>query len=166
MPGTREGVIRAHAGRLGMTMEEYRGHVAAGEKWCTGCKAWHRRALFATDRSRGDGLAAMCAVARRRIYRSRATGAPMGTPPMPPRDGDAEQARQRVNVLVRTGRLPRPNDLPCADCGHVWAEGERRHEYDHHLGYGAAHHLDVEAVCTTCHHSRERVREFPEAVAT
>ncbi|MBP7548709.1 MAG: hypothetical protein KA761_00365 [Gemmatimonadaceae bacterium] len=77
-----------------------------------------------------------------------------GPPPAAPRDGDREQARQRVNVLVRTGRAPHPNTLPCADCGHVWVVGERRHEYDHHLGYAAAHHYDVEAVCTSCHRRR------------
>lgn len=77
-----------------------------------------------------------------------------GPLPMQPRDGDKLQARQRINVEVRTGRRPHPNALPCADCGHVWSEGERRHEYDHHLGYDAAHHYDVEAVCTRCHHLR------------
>lgn len=68
----------------------------------------------------------------------------------PPRDGDRAQARQRINAEVKSGRRPHPNTLPCADCGHVWIEGGRRHEYDHHLGYGAAHHGDVQAVCTTC----------------
>lgn len=86
-----------------------------------------------------------------------ATGRP-GPAPNPARDGDRKQARHRVNVEVRTGRRPHPNDLPCADCGHVWSEGERRHEYDHHLGYGAEHHLDVEAVCTTCHAARDSAR--------
>lgn len=73
-------------------------------------------------------------------------------------DGDAKQARRRVNVLVRTGRLAHPNDSPCADCGHIWTAGERRHEYDHHRGYGAEHHLDVETVCTACHRVREQAR--------
>ena len=87
------------------------------------------------------------------------TGRP-GPAPMPPRDGDKIQARQRINVEVRTGRRPHPNALPCADCAHEWKTGERRHEYDHHLGYAAAHHYDVEAVCTTCH--RRRVTERRE----
>lgn len=93
-----------------------------------------------------------------------ATYIPKGPPehygplPLPARDGDRLQARHRVNVLVRTGHLPRPNALPCADCGHIWADGERRHEYDHHRGYAAQHHLDVEAVCSTCHHRREEQR--------
>lgn len=83
-----------------------------------------------------------------------ATGRP-GPAPKPPRDGDKEQARQRINVEVRMGRRPHPNTLPCADCGHVWESGARRHEYDHHLGYAAAHHYDVEPVCTVCHAKRD-----------
>lgn len=72
-----------------------------------------------------------------------------GPAPQPPRDGDKVQARQRINVEVRTGRRPHPNALPCAGCGHVWREGERRHEYDHHLGYAAAHHGDVASCAST-----------------
>lgn len=75
-----------------------------------------------------------------------------------PREGDKRQARQRVNALIRTKKLQSPNAFPCADCGHVYAEGERRHEYDHHLGYSVDHHYDVEAVCTLCHHARESAR--------
>lgn len=82
------------------------------------------------------------------------TGRP-GPAPLPPRDGDKAQARQRINVEVRSGRRPHPNTLPCADCAHVHTEGERRHEYDHHLGYSAEHHLDVEPVCTLCHAKRD-----------
>ncbi len=81
------------------------------------------------------------------------TGRP-GPAPLPPRDGDVVQARQRINVEVRSGRRRHPNSLPCADCGHVWSEGERRHEYDHHLGYAAEHHYAVESVCTRCHRRR------------
>lgn len=73
----------------------------------------------------------------------------------PGRDGDAVQARARVNAQVNHGLRPRPNTLSCTDCGHVWREGERRHEYDHHLGYAAEHHYDVEPVCTTCHAARD-----------
>lgn len=78
------------------------------------------------------------------------TGRP-GPAPQAARDGDHLQARQRVNVEVRTGRRAHPNTLPCAICGHVWSAGQRRHEYDHHKGYAAKHHLDVQPVCTTCH---------------
>jgi hypothetical protein len=81
------------------------------------------------------------------------TGRP-GPAPKPPRDGDKKQARQRINVEVRTGRRPHPDTLPCSDCGHVWTPDGRRHEYDHYLGYAAEHHYDVEAVCTKCHRGR------------
>lgn len=85
------------------------------------------------------------------------TGRP-GPAPKAARSGDRKQARQRINVEVRTGRRPHPNTLPCVDCGHVWADGERRHEYDHHLGYAAENHLNVEAVCTLCHRARNLAR--------
>lgn len=77
---------------------------------------------------------------------------------MPARDGDKIQARQRINVEVRTGHRPHPNALPCVDCGHIWARGERRHEYDHFLGYAAEHHLDVQAVCSRCHTKRDNAK--------
>ena len=54
--------------------------------------------------------------------------------------------------------IPSPNEMPCVDCGHIWGEGERRHEYDHYRGYAAEHHETVEAVCSKCHHERERRR--------
>lgn len=41
----------------------------------------------------------------------------------------------------------------------MWRPGERRHEYDHHKGYGPAHHLDVQAVCTLCHATRDSTRK-------
>lgn len=85
------------------------------------------------------------------------TGKP-GPAPIPRRDGDKVQARQRINALVRSGQIPKPNALPCTDCGHVWKLGERRHEYDHHKGYGAEHHLDVEAVCKACHVKRDNAK--------
>ena len=80
-----------------------------------------------------------------------------GPPPKPPRDGDQEQARQRINVEVRTGRRPHPSTLLCFDCGHIG--DDKRHEYDHYLGYAAAHHLDVQPVCTTCHATRDSAKK-------
>jgi hypothetical protein len=85
------------------------------------------------------------------------TGRP-GPAPYAPRDGDRKQARQRINVEVKGGRRPHPNSFPCTDCGHVWVKGERRHEYDHHKGYAAEHHYDVEPVCTLCHAERDSVK--------
>ena len=71
---------------------------------------------------------------------------------MPPTD-NKKLARYKVNLEVMTGRMTNPNDLNCVDCGHKG--NDRRHEYDHHLGYDVSHHLDVEAVCTICHHKRD-----------
>ena len=68
------------------------------------------------------------------------------------------QARQRVNNEVKAGRRPHPSTIPCSDCGHVWEDGERRHEYDHYLGYAAENHRDVEPVCTTCHVKRDSAK--------
>ena len=81
------------------------------------------------------------------------TGRP-GPAPSPARDNDRQQARQRINVEVRSGRRLHPNVLPCTDCGHIWKQGERRHEYDHHLGYAPENHLSVQSVCTSCHKKR------------
>lgn len=155
--GSRAGVMRTAAKRLGLTLSEYEQRIAGGEKWCTTCKAWRQRADFVRDASRSDGLKAAC---RRHRGRRQLT---LGLRVRPdrlvdPRDGDRRQARRRVNHLVDRGRLPAANDVPCADCGHVWSPGERRHEYDHHRGYAPEHHEDVEPVCTTCHHRRENER--------
>lgn len=78
-----------------------------------------------------------------------------GPRPNQPRAGDKIQARQRINVEVRSGRRPHPNSLPCSDCGHIWREGEPRHSYDHYLGYSAQHHYDVQPVCSVCHATRD-----------
>jgi hypothetical protein len=90
------------------------------------------------------------------------TGKP-GPAPASARSGDKAQARQRINVEVRTGHRPHPNTLSCADCGDVWSAGKLRHEYDHHLGYEAEHHLDVEAVCIPCHVKRDSRKAAQEA---
>jgi len=136
-------------------------------KWCTTCKTKHKRIAFGPDRSRADGLAAHC-LASRRTGRPRGwhgkpnvnpiTGKP-GPATKPGRDGDRLQARARINQLVRKGLLARPDNVECTDCGHYDPGGTRRHEYDHHKGYAAQHHYDVEPVCTKCHRLREVKRQ-------
>lgn len=81
-----------------------------------------------------------------------------GPSPKEARDGDRVQARHRVNMEVRCGAIPHPNAVPCADCWHIWREGERRHEYDHYLGYAAENHLVVQSVCTGCHAKRDSAK--------
>ncbi len=163
MAQTREGAIKVAAQRLNITVAEYMARIASGEKHCMACRVWHSVSEFAVDRSRSDGMDPRCRASRAtgnpRGWRARnpvnpKTGRP-GPEPQAPRDGDRKQARQRVNVEVRTGRRPHPNSLPCTDCGHEWSAGERRHEYDHYLGYSSDHHYDVQPVCTTCHAVRD-----------
>jgi hypothetical protein len=86
----------------------------------------------------------------------------MGPPAHPSRDGDKIQARKRIDVLVRTGRLPHPSSISYTDCGHTSDDPVlSRHEYDHHLRYGAEHHYDVQVVCSKCHSRREIARGVP-----
>lgn len=159
--GRNRGVLKTAAHRLGLTLGEYLERRARGEKHCRVCRGWLHISSFGVDASRGDGLASICRGCHSGCGREKRQPVPtelrrpMGPPAHPARDGDKKQARHRVNVLVRTGRLPHPNSLPCKDCGHVVTAGSKRHEYDHHLGYAAENHLRVEAVCTTCHCNRE-----------
>jgi hypothetical protein len=159
--GSAVGALKVAAHRTGFSVEQYQANVAAGLKWCMRCKAWHLRTEFGRDRSRTDGLSSKCIKSRSEDARSRYVRRPGPKPGrryVAPRVGDAKQARARVNYLVRMGILPRPNALPCTDCGHIWRPYSRRHEYDHYRGYAPEHHEHVQPVCTTCHHRREDVR--------
>ena len=142
--GSAVGVFKTAAKRTGLTVEQYRARTEAGEKWCTSCKTWHLVSAFPVDRSRGDGRKAKCLAADH------------GKPRTKPRDPEKERARSIVAREVGNGRLAKPNDSPCMDCGHFGPE--RRHEYDHHNGYTVEHQLSVETVCTLCHADRERRR--------
>lgn len=163
MAQTREGAIKVAAQLIGISPKEYIGHVSSGEKWCTGCKAWHPTQDFGPDKSRPDGLSAKCRNYRRALYKERRLIPPprpriRGRSFVPARNGDKLQARRRINYFVEAELIPHPNDLPCMDCGHVYGQDNRRHEYDHHLGYASKHHEHVQAVCSRCHHARERDR--------
>lgn len=152
MAGNSQGAALTAAKRVGLTLGEYQTRVAARERWCTACKDWHHEKAFGLDASRSDGLAKTCLAAVKARYartyvRRGRQSSRAGLQLVPARTGDKRQARRRVNHLVETGR-------------HEWKLGERRHEYDHHRGYGAEHQLDVEAVCTRCHGKRERRRRM------
>lgn len=60
MGGTRAGATRTAAKRIGISEADYVAKLAAGQKWCGGCSAWHQRDAFNADRSRTDGLSARC----------------------------------------------------------------------------------------------------------
>lgn len=159
--GSRLGAEQVAAKRLGVTVEEWRRRRDAGEKWCHECSAWHPVSAFAADKSRGDGLKAICrrcsSARGGRGYQLGLGLTQRGRRFVAGRDGDKLQARRRVNHLVDMGLLPRPADVPCVDCGHQG--DDRRHEYDHHLGYAVEHHEHVEPVCAPCHHEREKLRQ-------
>lgn len=155
--GRALGAVKVAASKTGLSFDDYLARVDAGEKWCTACDAWHSRASFVADRSRWDGLSARCAAAASQSAKAKYVPRPIprGRFFVPARDGDRKQARARVNHRIRMGMLPNPNALPCFDCGHTSeASQRRRHEYDHHLGYAAEHHFDVQPVCTKCHAKR------------
>lgn len=155
--GSKSGVQKIAAMRVGCSVEEYLAHVELGEKWCVRCKSWHHRSAFGIDKSRSDGLASACFSSRKkaqhRFYQPqliRMTN--LGKRFVTPRDGDKNQARRRVNHLVENGTIPHPNSLPCHKCGHecTFTDG-LHHEYHHFKGYSAEHHESVQALCTACH---------------
>lgn len=161
MAQTKEGALKLAAAVTGLSVEEYAGRRASGEKFCMRCREWHAISEFGSDRTRSDGLDPSCRKSRnamqRRVYQPIAVEnrKPMGPPRKPPIDGDKVQARHVVNLDVRLRRRPNPNEISCFDCGHLGSD--KRHEYDHHLGYDPEHHEAVQVVCTACHHKRHKV---------
>lgn len=166
MPGrsdvalTKEGSLKIAAKKCGLALDEYMARIESGEKRCTKCKQWKSTGEFNADSTRHDNLCPSCRDCQNKRGRDSYTPKPnisrMGKR-VNPRDGDKVQARAWANLLVKNGKLPHPNEVPCTDCGHIY-DRTRRHEYDHHRGYAVEHHGDVEAVCTKCHHQRERER--------
>ncbi len=160
MAVTKVGAIKIAAKRIGFSVEQYKSNIQIGLLWCTGCRDWHEKDKFNNDRCRYSGKAQSCRKYLNEKARARYIPIPLnkqkrkGPSPDLERSGDKKQARHRVNVLVRTGKIPRPNDLPCSDCGHVYKSGDKRHEYDHHEGYAAGKHTVVIVRCSTCHHKK------------
>jgi hypothetical protein len=67
--GTRLGVAKTAARRVGVSLIEYEQHVAAGEKWCYRCRAWHPVSAFGVDARRHDGLGTACRESKNRHER-------------------------------------------------------------------------------------------------
>lgn len=174
MAQTKEGAVKIAAKKIGIPIDNYKANIQKGFLWCTGCKAWHKKNDFNFDKSRWSGRAQSCREYLKAEYKKCFKPIPpekrkkMGPSPYLERPGDKKQARHRVNVLVRTGKIPKPNDLPCSDCGHVHKDGGKRHEYDHHEGYATGKHTVVIVRCSTCHHRRhpmdykKRKKRIPE----
>lgn len=142
---------------LGIGLDEYAARRRDGERWCTFHRTWHPKQDMA-----GGKKPSMCAEGLRLYHRQRykPTGRSIGRPPAPTREGDRRQARRRVNYMVERGDIPKASERRCVDCGH------QAEEYDHHNGYDADHHLEVEPVCKPCHVERERQRDIAEAEAS
>lgn len=151
--GTKLGAAKTAATKIGIPVEQYLQNVHSGLQWCSGCRDFKHLEFF------NKGFRSQCKscsrVADRRRYQPipREQWKPRGFAVHPPRDGDKQQARNRVNREVRKGKLPHARTVPCTDCGHIG--GDRLHEYDHYLGYAAINHLAVECVCVPCHSKRE-----------
>lgn len=166
MAVTQAGAIKIAANKLGISVEEYTQLTESGLKNCFRCKQWLSLELFTSDKTRYDGKNASCTSCRNTYLRATYTPIPeesrkpKGPSAKPGREGDKLQSRARVNQAVKWGRMPRPNDIPCIDCGHIGSDS--RHEYDHHKGYAAEHQLDVECVCKKCHVAREKQRRSTE----
>lgn len=161
MAQTKEGALKIAAKISGITPEQYLKYQEAGFKWCVLCRDWQSIKDFGIDSTRSDGLAPSCRDSRNEIARLKhikKTRPRPGRNFVPAIDGDKKQARGRVNHFIRYGLMPPPNAIPCKDCGHEWRFGQRRHEYDHYLGYAANNHEKVEVVCTICHKKRSNSR--------
>ena len=158
MAQTRAGAIEIAAKKIGVSVHDYKAKIRARQKWCFRGRHWAPISLFCKDKTRYDGLAAACSTCRnaksREVYKPKPK-LPKGRSIVPARDGDRLQARRRINYFVEAGIIPNPNSLPCVDCGHIGKD--RRHEYDHYLGYAAEHHEHVQPTCSRCHAAREKV---------
>lgn len=54
------------AKRIGVSVDEYERRIAAGEKWCSGCRAWHPVQMFGPNR---DGYQKYCRTWRAESFR-------------------------------------------------------------------------------------------------
>lgn len=156
MSQTKEGAQKSRARKSNTPLRDLQILEKHNFKWCYKCKFWNPRSEFHFDNSRHDGLSTICHSCRRvKVKKPRGprinpkTGKP-GPESNPARHGDKTQARQRVVLAVRNKEIPKAIDLPCKHCGHIF-NGNMRHEYHHHKGYGADHFLDVIPLCRTCH---------------
>jgi hypothetical protein len=74
--GSKAGVLKVAAKRVGVSIDEYTQRIAAGEKWCSQCRGWKSIDCFNVDRSRGDGLTTKCHACTRVKERRSTKGRP------------------------------------------------------------------------------------------
>lgn len=139
--GSRVGILKIAAGRIGISIGQYTANRTNGLKWCYKCKNWKPQAQFGIDKNRGDGLAAVCFTCRRVAVRKRRKD-------QAPSQKVANQATNAIRYAVKCGRMVKATELPCHDCG------KPAQVYHHHLGYARRHWLDVIPLCKSCHTKR------------
>lgn len=137
--GSRNGILKVSAKRIGISFDEYTTNVNSGFKYCWKCQQWKLAEMFGIDKSRYDGLNSSCQKCRR---------PKTGLPKLPSQQPFEKQARWAVNHAISAGRMTKPCNLPCFDCG------KQAKEYDHHKGYKKENWFTVQAVCSSCHKKR------------
>ena len=136
--GSKVGVMKVAAKRLGMGFEQYAAMIAEGLKGCFACGTWKPRSEFCSDVSRCSGLDTKCSSCRRvRVRKQRRMVAPSVK--------EQQAASSAVSYAVATGRFPAIDTLQCHKCG-----GDAEH-YHHHNGYAVENRLDVIPLCRSCH---------------
>ena len=60
MAGTKDGAVKMAAGKLGVSVDEYRKRKAAGDRWCWSCKMWKLAAQFPQNSGYPGGVSGKC----------------------------------------------------------------------------------------------------------
>lgn len=136
--GSKLGVLKVAAKRIGVEFDEYMSNLENGLKWCHRCKIWKSKFRFGSDVTRGDGLDAVCLECRHiKVRKQRKIATPSAKV--------QSQASSAVSYEIKKGRMVEVTDLVCCDCG------KDAEHYHHHLGYDRNHWLDVVPLCCQCH---------------
>ena len=143
------------------------------QKQCTKCKEWFPATpeYFYRHKKSRDGLYYSCKtckdgyrhtpegreVVKRKVEKWRKTenGLAFVRAKYQRRDEllppEKREARERVNLAVSSGKLPRVKNCSCFMCG------GQADEY-HHWSYKPEHYLDVIPLCQICHSGLHRMR--------
>lgn len=62
--GSRIGILKVAAKRIGLSLEEYQRRIDSGQKWCHMCGMWKFISEFGVDRNRSDKRHAVCKACR------------------------------------------------------------------------------------------------------
>ena len=140
--GSRIGITKIAAKRIGITYDEYLSQTKSGLKWCHRCKRWKERERFGIDRSRGDGHHAICQDCRHvKIPKQRKN--PTGVTPR-----EQSKASSAISYMIRKGYMKPARKFNCKDCG------KQADVYHHHRGYSPDAWFKFVPLCHACHQNR------------